>query len=104
MRTATPYKLRNGAWGCKVAGTPTTGEAVTITTKAGKTWTAEISRVLWTGNGVALCATAQRASTSYTRTPSAPTTTGCSRCRRTATRTAQIWEECDRCGAEPIYI
>jgi hypothetical protein len=29
---------------------------------------------------------------------------GCSRCRRTSTRTTQIWETCDSCGAEPIYI
>jgi hypothetical protein len=29
---------------------------------------------------------------------------GCGACRRTATRTAQLWEPCEKCGNEPIYV
>lgn len=28
---------------------------------------------------------------------------GCAACCRTATRTAQIWEDCEICGTEPVY-
>lgn len=57
MLNATPTKLRSGAWGARVEGEPTVGDKVTITTRGGKSWEAEVSRVLWTGDGVALCAT-----------------------------------------------
>ena len=29
---------------------------------------------------------------------------GCYACRQTSTRHSQIWEECDHCGTEPIYV
>lgn len=54
---ATPTKLRNGNWGAKVQGTATEGSTITITTKKGKSWTATVSKVIWTGNGVSIVAT-----------------------------------------------
>jgi len=54
---ATPAKLKSGDWGAKVQGTVTVGDIVTITTKAGKTWQARIARVIWTGDGISICAT-----------------------------------------------
>lgn len=54
--TATPAKLRNGNWGARVKGAVSEGEEVTITIRSGKSWTARVTRVLWTGNGVSLCA------------------------------------------------
>jgi len=54
---ATPTKLRTGAWGVTTQGTPRVGETVTVTTKSGKSWTATIDRVIWSGSGVSICAT-----------------------------------------------
>lgn len=55
--TATPTKLRDGTWGARVQGTVQSGDRITITTRAGKSWTAVIARVVWTGQGVSLVAT-----------------------------------------------
>lgn len=100
---ATPAKLRDGTWGARVTGTPSVGDLVTITTKAGKTWDARVNRVIWTDGKVALCATVStdRPSSPRDRNPS---NHNCPRCCRTATRTAQIFEDCEYCGAEPIYV
>lgn len=58
IRTASPTKLRNGNWGARVQSTNVAaGDTVTITTRNGKSWEATVIRVLWTGNGVAVCAT-----------------------------------------------
>jgi len=58
--TATPTKLRSGDWGARVQGRVATGDSITITTRSGKSWTATVSRVLWSGDGVAICATESR--------------------------------------------
>ena len=82
---ATPCKLRNGDWGAKTSARIRQGDIVTITTRAGKSWDARISKIVWTGNGVAICATAsldrpQRSATARNsrRTRRAGTWTGCS--------------------------
>lgn len=62
-RQATPARLRDGSWGARVAGTVCVGDTVTITTRAGKTWQARVERVVWTGEGVTLCATASASAT-----------------------------------------
>jgi len=49
MITARPIKLRNGSWGARVTGTVTTGDRIQVTAKSGKTWTATVSRVVWSG-------------------------------------------------------
>lgn len=57
---ATPTKLKSGAWGARVQATNTrveAGDQVTIRAKSGKSWTATISAIVWSGNGVYLCAT-----------------------------------------------
>ncbi len=54
---ATPMKLQNGAWGISVPGRPEVGDAVTVTTRAGKTWNAVISRVIERSGSVSICAT-----------------------------------------------
>jgi hypothetical protein len=56
-KQATPSKLRDGSWGARVAGSVAVGDVVTITTKAGKSWDATVSRVLWSDGSVALVAT-----------------------------------------------
>ena len=55
---ASPAKLKDGSWGARIARTDVApGQVVTIRTQAGKTWDARITRVVWTGDGIALCAT-----------------------------------------------
>jgi len=53
---ATPIKLKTGEWGARVAGSAKRGDELTITAKSGKTWTAIVDVVVWSGNGVSLCA------------------------------------------------
>ena len=65
---ATPTKLKTGAWGAKVTSqTVRTGDLITITTRAGKSWTAHVAKVLWTGDGVAICSTSTSPSGRTTR-------------------------------------
>jgi hypothetical protein len=55
---ATPKKLRDGSWGALVqTATVKSGDAVKITTKAGKSWTTTVYKVLWSGDGKAICST-----------------------------------------------
>lgn len=100
---ASPAKLSDGSWGARIQTRVQVGEEVTIRTAAGKTWTAIVTRVVWAGDGVTLCAT-RSADRPAVSAPARRERNGCGRCCRTATRTAQIWEECDYCGAEPIYM
>lgn len=57
IASATPAKLRDGSWGARTAGSVRAGDTVQITTRAGKTWAATVTRVVWAGDGVTLCAT-----------------------------------------------
>ena len=61
---ATTYtKLKSGEWGVKVEGAaPAKGASVTVVTKSGKVKTEIVRNVVWSGNGIALCAIDQRAS------------------------------------------
>jgi hypothetical protein len=55
---ATPKKLRDGSWGALAQSeSVAAGDTVKITTKAGKSWTATVSKVLWSGDGKAICRT-----------------------------------------------
>lgn len=77
--TATPTKLRSGAWGAKVAGSVRPGEVVTITTRSGKSWQARVSKVVWSGDGVTIVATQSldRAPAAVPATGRATRRTGC---------------------------
>lgn len=84
---ATPAKLKTGAWGARLASDKSaddlTGATITIRTRAGKTWQAQVERVIWTGSDkrtgeqVHLLAT-RSLGTARDRKPvqSAPTMTG----------------------------
>ena len=55
---ASPAKLRDGSWGARVRSEQVSpGDVVTITTAGGKTWQARVERVVWSGEGVSICAT-----------------------------------------------
>ena len=58
--TASPMKLRDGSWGAKVQGYVRNGDAVTVRTKAGKSWTSSVSKVVWQGDGICIVATAAK--------------------------------------------
>ena len=73
-QTATPTKLQNGTWGARVQGDVAQGDTVTISTRSGKSWTATVDRVVWSGNGVSIVATSKGASRSA---HSRGTWTGC---------------------------
>lgn len=56
--TATPLKLKNGDWGARVnSDSVQVGDIVRITTRGGKSWEAEVLKVIWSGNGISICAT-----------------------------------------------
>lgn len=55
--TATPAKLRNGTWGARVTDPVAVGQTITIKTKAGKTWQAKVTKIVWGGSDAALVAT-----------------------------------------------
>jgi len=57
---ATYTKLRSGDWGVRVEGTAAKGDTITVTKKSGETKQETVRAVVWTGNGVTLCAIAQR--------------------------------------------
>ena len=104
MIPASPAKLRSGAWGARVRDPDVSvGAHIQITTKAGKSWPAEVTAVVARYADAALVAT-RSLDTGHTPAKTRASTTGCPRCCRTPTRRAQIWEECDWCGAEPVYI
>jgi len=57
MTIARPKKLRSGDWGAIVDGRIREGESVRIRTRAGKEWTAYVSKVVWTDGSVTIFAT-----------------------------------------------
>jgi hypothetical protein len=93
--TATPTKLRSGAWGAKVAGTVRAGETVTITTRGGKSWQARVSKVVWTGDGVSIVATESLDRPAATE----PQRGRCSRCGEHCSPRYRTCYECSRGGA-----
>lgn len=56
MNTATYAKLKNGNWGVRVVGSACEGQSVTVAKKSGETKIETIGKIVWSGNGVSLCA------------------------------------------------
>lgn len=52
---ATFTKLQDGSWGLRVKGDPTPGAAVTVSKRDGGTDTKTVGRVLYRGDGFAVC-------------------------------------------------
>ena len=53
---ATYAKLKNGDWGVRVQGVTTVGATVQVTKRDGSSKTETIAKVLWSGEGISLCA------------------------------------------------
>ncbi len=57
LRRGRPERLPSGEWGARVDGSPSVGELVQITTRAGKTWSAQVVEVLEVAEATALVRT-----------------------------------------------
>ena len=57
MIKAKPAKLKSGERGARVTGTVRSSDVVTITTVGGESWTARVTKVVGSGDGLMLCAT-----------------------------------------------
>jgi len=57
---ATYTKLKNGEWGIRCEGAARKGDLITVTKKSGETKNETVTQVLWSGNGITLCAISQR--------------------------------------------
>ena len=55
--TASPIRLRSGEWGARVQGSAVEGASIKVTTRAGKSWQAFVSRVVWSGSGITIVST-----------------------------------------------
>ena len=55
--TASPIKLRSGEWGARVQGSAVEGASIKVTTRAGKSWQAFVSKVVWSGSGITIVST-----------------------------------------------
>jgi len=103
---ATPQKLRSGEWGARVQGEVSEGDTVTIRTRSGKEWQARVTRVVWSGEGVSICATAsldRPAAPRYAAGGSARDCDGRCRCHRepgAGRPGTTLYDGCDRCGCE----
>ena len=62
---ATYTKLKSGAWGVRVTGSVAKGDRVTVTKKDGSTKIEIVEAVVWSGNGVSVCAIGAMASSGY---------------------------------------
>ena len=93
-------KLKTGAWGLRVVGLKVgVGDSVTVSKKDGSRKTETVSAVLWSGDGVTLCAIA----------PSAPSAAAGSvrsglpvPAARPVVRKYRKGQDCPCCGSEPL--
>jgi hypothetical protein len=64
--SATYTKLKSGEWGVRVQGDARVGQVVTVKKRDGTTKTETIEKVVWSGNGISLCAVSRSAKPAYT--------------------------------------
>ncbi len=104
--TATPTKLRSGDWGARVDGPAEPGQTIRIQAKSGKSWTATVERVIWTGQGVSIVSTRStdsagysiRSGESYRRGVTAPGRRSCPMCG--SRECARAWNPRDLCDED----
>lgn len=49
MLEASPKQMKDGSWGATVKGKARIGDQITVITRSGKQWIAEVSEVVWVG-------------------------------------------------------
>lgn len=57
--SASYTKLKSGEWGVRIEGTAQQGQQVIVKKKDGTTKTETITQIVWSGNGITLCAIGQ---------------------------------------------
>lgn len=97
MIQATPTKLRSGDWGAKVHGHVHEGDTIQITTRAGKSWSAVVAKVVWPGDGVAIVAT-QSSSNGHRHHRRDPDAYVCRVCGHDGDTCADLDCTCRACG------
>lgn len=85
---ATYTKLRDGTWGVK-APTAAVGETVTVHKKNGEQRQERVTRVLWQGNGMCICAIKQH------EAYNGPAFRGRARRQRVCERCGHTRDQCD---------
>lgn len=93
-KTASPAKLNDGSWGARTSGVPTSGDIITIKTRAGKTWQAKVKAVVWTNQTNSLVATERLDYAPARRTKRRFVPCGYPGCNSTY---------CDECDGEGMY-
>lgn len=56
---ATPAKLKDGTWGARVLAVAKPGQRIEVRTRSGKSWTALVATVLWSGEGASIVTTSR---------------------------------------------
>lgn len=100
-------KLRSGDWGVRGEGpAPARGASVVVNKKDGSSKYMTIDRVVWQDGSAWIAAVASEPrGGGRGGGGSRSSASGCARCRYIpGQRTSQIWEDCEYCGAEPIYV
>lgn len=88
IHEARPTKLEDGSWGAKILGAEVlVGDELDITIQTGKSWKTKVARIVWSGVGATVVATENN----HIRSSSVP-------------KGGQLWEECPRCGFEPVNL
>lgn len=57
--SASYTKLKSGEWGVRIEGTAQQGQQVIVKKKDGTTKTETVTQIVWSGNGITLCAIGQ---------------------------------------------
>lgn len=90
--SATYTKLRDGSWGIKVQGSAKAGQAITVTKRDGGTKTETVEKVVWSGEGVAICSVVE------TRRASSSSSGGRRNAHSNGSRPPAGMIECEECG------
>ena len=104
MANVTWTKLRDGSWGLRSDAALESGATVTVTKKNGTSSPATVGNRIASDGATWWLYTVAAAPKAAKSDESSSRGRGCSHCRQTASRNTQIWEECEYCGNEPIYI
>lgn len=105
---ATYTKLKDGSWGIRVTGDkPVKGDRITVTKKSGESKTETIRAILWSGDGVTLCAVEQTSAPRKSYTERSYGSGGSLRGRRTGCSCGSIEGEyhdyyCSSCRFEEL--
>jgi len=99
---ASPKKLRSGEWGAFVKTSEVgEGDRIQVMTKAGKTWTTRVQKVVWTGYDQAIVATKKQAGGSLPKAAEADDhDCSCHKQKNAGAPGTILFDGCNKCGCE----